>query len=102
MSLLDFPAERDGQIRLSEHSAADDHHLNFGCAFIDLGDLGITHHALDGIVTGVAIAAVQLYAATCNITCIAGSNQLSLCSQEGVRLALVNSIGCLIDKKSQR
>ena len=38
----------------------NDHPLDLGSALIDLGDLGIAHHALHGVLTGVAVAAEQL------------------------------------------
>ena len=38
----------------------DDHALHLGRAFINLGNLGVAHHALDGIFTRVAIATMEL------------------------------------------
>ncbi len=35
--------------------------LHLAGALVDLGDLGIAHHALHGILTGVAVAAEQLH-----------------------------------------
>ena len=38
----------------------DDHALDLTGAFSDLGDLGVPHHALHGIVTGVAVTTEEL------------------------------------------
>ena len=38
----------------------DDHALNLGCTLVDLGNLGITHHALNRIFTGVTVTTVEL------------------------------------------
>ena len=46
--------------------------------------LGITHHALDGVVTGVAVTAEQLQAAAGHIACGAGCDQLCLSSLDAV------------------
>ena len=69
---------------LLQQRAGNDHHLHFAGALVDLSDLGITHHALDGIVTSVAVAAEQLQAAAGLIACSAGCDQLSLCSLNAV------------------
>ena len=63
---------------LLQQSAGNDHHLHFAGALIDLSDLGIAHHALDGIVTSVAVAAEQLQAAAGHVAGGAGCDQLSL------------------------
>ena len=47
---------------LAQNVAGDNDALDFGGTLVDLGDLGITHHALDGVVTGVAVATEQLQA----------------------------------------
>ena len=69
---------------LLQQRAGNDHHLHFAGALVDLSDLGITHHALDGIVTGVAVTAEQLQAAAGHIACGAGCNQLCLSSLDAV------------------
>ncbi len=61
-----------------------DHHLDFAGALVDLGDLGITHHALDGVIAGVAVTAEQLQAAAGHVAGGAGGNELGLGSLNAV------------------
>ena len=56
---------------------------------VDLGDLGIAHHALHGILTGVTVAAEQLHGAAGHIGSGLGSEQLSHSSVHGVRLVVL-------------
>src|SRR5699024_2059418 len=63
---------------LLQQRAGDDHHLDFAGALVDLGDLGIAHHPLDGVVTGVAVTAEQLHAAAGDVAGGAGGDQLGL------------------------
>ena len=57
---------------------------SFAGALVDLSDLGITHHALDGVVTGVAVATEQLQAAAGHVACGAGCDELSLSSLDAI------------------
>ena len=45
------------------HGTGDDHALDLGSALVDLGDLGVAHHALHRVLTGIAVAAEQLHGA---------------------------------------
>ena len=69
---------------LLQQRAGDDHHLNFAGALIDLSDLGITHHTLDGVITGVAVTAEQLQAAAGHVAGGTGGDQLRLGSLDAV------------------
>src|SRR5699024_212012 len=44
-----------------EQLSCHDHALDLVGALVDLGDLGVAHHALDGEVAGVARAAEELH-----------------------------------------
>src|SRR5690349_6403179 len=46
---------------LLEELAGHDHALDLVGALVDLGDLGVAHHALDREVAGVAVAPEQLH-----------------------------------------
>src|SRR5574344_1599288 len=66
--------------------AGDNHTLNLGSALVDLGDLRVAHHALHGILTGVAISAEQLDSTTSHIGSGLSSKQLCHCGSLGIVL----------------
>src|SRR5690606_33511174 len=46
--------------RVAEEAASDDHALHLAGALADLADLGVAHHALDGVLRRIAPCAKQL------------------------------------------
>ena len=79
--------------------AGDDHALDLGSALIDLGDLGITHHALHGILTGVAVAAEQLHGTTGHVGSGIGSGKHKILNAVLVYLVIYvvrNIVGTMI------
>ena len=83
-----------------EQMSGNDHALDFGSAFIDLGDLGISHHALDRILASETIAAEQLHASAGHVGSVDGRDELRLSCKEGIRKSLVASVCSLIDQQS--
>ena len=79
--------------------AGDDHALDLGSALIDLSDLGITHHALHGILTGVAVAAEQLHGTTGHVGSGIGSEQLGHGGIHGVGLVVLLLHGSGVDQE---
>ena len=44
--------------RLFQQGTGNDHPLNFGCSFIDLGDLSIPHHTLYIVLSDITVSAL--------------------------------------------
>ena len=57
----------------------DDHALYLGRTFVNLGNLSVTHHALNRILTGVTIATMELYGLGRHFHSGLGSKELSHC-----------------------
>ena len=77
----------------------DNHLLDFRGSLIDLGDLRIAHHSLDGIISCVAVAAIELQAAAGNIAGVLCSHKLCHSGKMAVVLSIVLRAGCLINQK---
>src|SRR3954454_7047660 len=61
---------------LGRHLAGDDDALDLVGAFVDLGDLGVAHHALDGVLVDVAVAAEDLDGVDGDLHGVVGGEQL--------------------------
>src|SRR5699024_7213520 len=72
---------------LAENVAGDNDALDLTRALVDLGDLGIAHHALNRVILGVAVAAVDLDCLGGDLHGSFGGEQLSGSSVEGEGLA---------------
>ncbi|CAN4021913.1 Spermidine/putrescine-binding periplasmic protein, partial [Dysosmobacter welbionis] len=82
--------------------AGDDHTLDFAGALIDLGDLGVAHHALQGIVLGVAVAAEHLQRLGGGQHGVLRAEQLGHGRLLGEALALALQHGGLIGQQAAR
>src|SRR5439155_12098558 len=54
-------AREGASVGLAEERAGDDEALDLLRALVQLGDLGVAHHPLDGVVVGVAVAPEDLH-----------------------------------------
>ena len=84
---------------LFQQSAGDSHSLNFAGTFVDLSDLRIAHHTFYFVLSGVTIAAVQLYSLGGNFHSNFCSVQFCLCSFYGVGLLSSLCHSSLVNQK---
>ena len=84
---------------LFQKRGADDHPLDFAGALVDLSDLGIAHHALHIVLSGVAVAAVELYSLCGDFHGYLCGVELGLCGLEAVLLLGGLGHGCLVHQK---
>ena len=77
---------------------SDDHFLNLRGSLVDLGDLGIPHHALYGVVPGIAIASEELYRPPGHLTGSLGGEQLGHGRLGGIGLPGVLDGGRPVDQ----
>ena len=69
--------------------AGNDHPLDLAGTLVDLGDLGVAHHALHGILAGVAVAAEQLDGPARDIGGSLGGEQLRHGGVHGIVLVIL-------------
>src|SRR5699024_279558 len=82
-----FHVQFSSYFLLAENVAGDNDALDLARALVDLGDLGVAHHALNRVILGVAVAAVDLDRLGGDLHGSLGSEQLGGSSVEGEGLA---------------
>lgn len=85
---------------VAQEITGDDHTLNFVGAFVDLGDLSVTHIAFSRIVNGVAVTTKDLDSISRNFHGNVGSKALSHSSGCRVRFAFVLQVSCTINEQT--
>ena len=83
----------------AQNASGYHHALDLICAFVDLGDLRITHHPLDRIVLDVAVPAEQAALASRSLHGYVRGEALGGSTEEGeIRIVAFRRRSCAIDK----